>query len=464
MVDNYVNVLGDVIFSNYSHAPEGIGTDTDTIAIVESGATIADAEAEAFFYDSELSGFFTESSGASEESAFEGSANSDAQVIANFTVEAGETFSFDFSEDVLLETQEIDNPDAEYNQAQLTIGFFLLDTSDLDNIEVLDYADLWAYLVSSEQISDLEVYFSDNFTLSDGYQTIDIDGDNELDFISSTTIGTYQHTFDQDTNLTLLKVSQSDVQWLGDSGIGNLDSDFVYGTLWEDNWFGTQADDSYYASLGDDLMFAKNGNDLLIAGYGDDTLLGGNDDDTLRGEHGNDSLSGSNGDDLLEGGAGDDLLDGSNGDDLLRGGIGNDSIDGSNGDDTLFGGRGNDTLTGGFGADRFYYQTFAAFQSIQIGEDVITDLEVNEDKILLSQTTFTALTGNIGDPINTAEFEVVANDELAAVSSAFITYSSGTGNLFYNQNGLNNGLGQGGQFATLENIPIISAADFIIVE
>ena len=464
MVDNYVNVLGDVIFSNYSHAPEGIGTDTDTIAIVESGATIADAEAEAFFYDSELSGFFTESSGASEESAFEGSANSDAQVIANFTVEAGETFSFDFSEDVLLETQEIDNPDAEYNQAQLNIGFVLLDTSDLDNIEVLDYADLWAYLVSSEQISDLEVYFSDNFTLSDGYQTIDIDGDNELDFISSTTIGTYQHTFDQDTNLTLLKVSQSDVQWLGDSGIGNLDSDFVYGTLWEDNWFGTQADDSYYASLGDDLMFAKNGNDLLIAGYGDDTLLGGNDDDTLRGEHGNDSLSGSNGDDLLEGGAGDDLLHGSNGDDLLRGGIGNDSIDGSNGDDTLFGGRGNDTLTGGFGADRFYYQTFAAFQSIQIGEDVITDLEVNEDKILLSQTTFTALTGNIGDPINTAEFEVVANDELAAVSSAFITYSSGTGNLFYNQNGLNNGLGQGGQFATLENIPIISAADFIIVE
>ncbi len=464
MVDNYVNVLGDVIFSNYSHAPEGIGTDTDTIAIVESGATIADAEAEAFFYDSELSGFFTESSGASEESAFEGSANSDAQVIANFTVEAGETFSFDFSEDVLLETQEIDNPDAEYNQAQLNIGFVLLDTSDLDNIEVLDYADLWAYLVSSEQISDLEVYFSDNFTLSDGYQTIDIDGDNELDFISSTTIGTYQHTFDQDTNLTLLKVSQSDVQWLGDSGIGNLDSDFVYGTLWEDNWFGTQADDSYYASLGDDLMFAKNGNDLLIAGYGDDTLLGGNDDDTLRGEHGNDSLSGSNGDDLLEGGAGDDLLHGSNGDDLLRGGIGDDLLNGSNGNDTLFGGSGNDTLTGGFGADRFYYQTFAAFQSIQIGEDVITDLEVNEDKILLSQTTFTALTGNIGDPINTAEFEVVANDELAAVSSAFITYSSGTGNLFYNQNGLNNGLGQGGQFATLENIPIISAADFIIVE
>ncbi|MDJ0589531.1 MAG: calcium-binding protein [Pleurocapsa sp. MO_226.B13] len=464
MVDNYVNVLGDVIFSNYSHAPEGIGTDTDTIAIVESGATIADAEAEAFFYNSDISGLYTESSGASEESAFEGSANSDAQVIANFTVEAGETFSFDFSEDLLIETKEIDNPDAEYNQAQLNIGFVLLDTSDLDEIEVLDYADLWAYLVSSEQISDLEVYFSDNFTLSDGYQTIDIDGDNELDFISSTTIGTYQHTFDQDTNLTLLKVSQSDVQWLGDSGIGNLDSDFVYGTLWEDNWFGTQADDSYYASLGDDLMFAKNGNDLLIAGYGDDTLLGGNDDDTLRGEHGNDSLSGSNGDDLLEGGAGDDLLDGSNGDDLLRGGIGNDSIDGSNGDDTLFGGRGNDTLTGGFGADRFYYQTFAAFQSIQIGEDLITDLEVNEDKILLSQTTFTALTGNIGESINAAEFEVVANDELAAVSSAFITYSSGSGNLFYNQNGLNNGLGQGGQFATLENLPIVSAADLIIVE
>ena len=462
MLNNYVDALGDVIFSNYSHAPSGTKTDSDTIAIVESGETIANAEAEAF-YDSDLSGFFTENNGYGEE-IFEGSASSEAQIIASFSVEAGETFSFDFLGDLLLEAKEIDNPDAEYNQAQLNIGFLLLDTSDINDIEVLDYVDIGAYLVSSEQIGGLEVDFSRNFILSERQEIIDLDGNNDIDFISSTTTGTYQRTFDNDTNLTLLKINQSAIQWLGDSSIGNLDSDFVYGTIWDDNWFGTQQDDKFYASLGDDLIFANNGNDTLIAGYGDDTLFGGNDNDTLKGEYGNDLLFGSNGNDRLEGGAGDDILSGSNGNDTLRGGYGDDTLFGSNGDDRLFGNRGNDTLTGGFGTDRFFYQTSEAFQSDKFGLDLITDLEVNIDKIVLSQRTFTALTPTTDGSINTDEFEVVSTDELAAVSEASIVYSTGTGNLFYNQNGFDDGLGQGGQFATLQNIPTLNATDFSIIE
>jgi hypothetical protein len=43
----------------------------------------------------------------------------------------------------------------------------------------------------------------------------------------------------------------------------------------------------------------------------------------------------------------------------------------------------------------------------------------------------------------------VATDALAAVSDAFITYSSSTGNLFYNANGTAAGFGTGGQFAKL---------------
>ncbi len=463
MLNNHVDALGDAIFSNYSHAPSRAWTDTETSALAARGETIANAEAEAFFNHSELSGLFSESSGVDLEGVFEGSATSDAQIIASFSVKAGETFSFDFLGDLFLEAKEIDNPDAEYTQAQLNIGFLLLDTLDLNNIEVLDSAYIGAFLISSEQIGDLEVDFSDNFTLTDKSQFRDIDGDNGIDFISATTLGTYQRTFDNDTNLTLLKVNQSAVEWLGDSFIGNLGSDFVYGTIREDRWFGTQQDDQFYASLSDDLILGRNGNDTIMGGHGSDNVHGGNGDDELFGGEDNDTLSGSNGDDRLFGGGGNDTLNASNGDDLLEGDAGDDSLSGSNGDDRLSGNEGNDTLTGGFGADQFFYQTSEAFNSAKVGVDLIRDLEVNRDKIVLSQETFTTLTPTIDGLINANELELVANDGLAAVSDASITYSTGTGNLFYNQNGSEEGLGQGGQFATLQNIPPLSATNFLII-
>ena len=470
MLNTYVDALGDVIFSNYSHAPSGTSVDTYALTLAESGETIAEAEAEAFFYDWDLSGLFSESSGFGSEGAFEGSAANEAEIIASFSVEAGETFSFDFLADLFLETKEIDNPDVEYTQALLNIGFLVLDTSDPNNIKLLDYGDIWAYLISSEQIGGLEVDFSNNFTLNDndyGY-IIDIDGDNGIDFIgidpTNRILGTYQRTFDNDTNLTLLKLNNSAVEWLGDSFIGNLGPDFIYGTIRDDRLLGTQQDDKFYASFGDDTLSGRNGNDLLIAGNGNDTVNGGNGDDQIFGGKGDDTLNGSNGDDLIKGDAGDDTLSGSNGDDLLQGGSGNDTLSGSNGDDLLQGGSGNDTLTGGFGTDQFLYKTSQPFNSAQIGIDLITDLEVNRDQIVLSQKTFTALTLTTDGSINPDEFEVVANDDLAAVSQAFITYSTSTGNLFYNQNGSDAGLGQGAQFAILQNIPNLTATNFLIIE
>ncbi len=464
MLNTYVDALGDIIFSNYSHVPFGTSVDADALTVVESAETIADAEAEAFFQGWDLSGLYTETSGIGSEGAFEGSATSETQVIASFSVAAGETFSFDFLTDLLVEAKEIDNPDAEYTQALLNIGFLVLDTSDPNNIQLLDYGDIWAYLISSEQIGGLEVDFSNNFILEDYGDFIDIDGDNGDDLISSTNLGTYQRTFDNDTNLTLFKVNYSAVEWLGDSFIGNLGPDFIYGTIRDDRWLGTGQDDKFYASFGNDRLFGRNGNDLFLAGNGNDTVNGGSGDDTVNGGSGDDSLNGSNGDDLIKGDAGDDTLNGSNGDDQLFGGAGNDRLSGSNGNDLLKGGSGNDTLTGGFGTDQFLYKTSEPFNSAQIGVDLITDLEVNRDQIVLSQRTFTALTLTIDGSINPDEFEVVANDDFAAVSEAFITYSSSTGNLFYNQNGSDTGLGQGAQFATLQNIPNLTATNFLIIE
>ena len=608
MLNNHVDAIGDVSFSNYSHAPLGTLVDVEALTLAESGETISHSEAEAFFQNLDISGLYTETSGLGGEGAFQGSATSDSLVVANFAVAEGETFSFDFLTYLSVEAKEIDNPDVEYTEALLNIGFLVLDTSDPDNVQLLDHADISGYLLSSEQSGSLDVIFSDNFILDYYGYDIDIDFDNGLDFIDFDNEGIYQRTFDQNTNITLVKTSYSVVEWLGDSFINNLGSDFTYGTIWDDLWFGTKQDNKYYASFGDDSIFGGRGDDTLIGaggddllhggrdddslsggdgddsvfgdrgddtlsgGKGDDLLRGGRDDDSLTGENGDDEVFGGRGDDTLSGGKGDDLirggrdddsltgedgddevfggrgddtlnggkgddllqggrdddtaiggdgddsvfgsrgddtLSGGKGDDLLKGGRDDDSLRGGDGDDSAFGGRGddtlnggkgddllqggrdndllqgsrgndmlrgndgddqlkgardNDTLTGGLGADQFIYESSEAFNSAQIGVDLITDLTVNTDKIVLSQITFNALTLTIDSSMNPNEFEVVATDDLAALSDAFITYSASTGNLFYNQNGSDDGLGEGGQFAILRDIPALTATDFLIIQ
>ncbi|GET37210.1 M10 family metallopeptidase C-terminal domain-containing protein [Microseira wollei] len=141
----------------------------------------------------------------------------------------------------------------------------------------------------------------------------------------------------------------------------------------------------------------------------------------------------------------------------------NDTIEGGFGNDTLVGGAGNDLLTGNQGADTFLYKTSKTFDTQEIGIDTITDFKAGTDKIVLSKTTFSALTSAVGGSINANEFAVVADDIAAAVSNAFITYSTGSGKLFYNQNGAAEGLGNGAQFAFLQGIPPLSATDIALI-
>jgi hypothetical protein len=73
------------------------------------------------------------------------------------------------------------------------------------------------------------------------------------------------------------------------------------------------------------------------------------------------------------------------------------------------------------------------------------------------------LTSVVGNGFSKAsEFAVVTSDILAETSSAMIVYSSGTGKLFYNQNGITAGFGTGAQFAQLTNSPLLAASDFTI--
>lgn len=198
-----------------------------------------------------------------------------------------------------------------------------------------------------------------------------------------------------------------------------------------------------------------------------DTLIehavGGDGDDRLTGNGLGNSLYGMRGDDLLWGMTGADRLDGHRGNDLLDGGADNDLLLGGQGLDRLVGGAGDDTLTGGVGGDRFRFVTGAAFAPAALGIDLITDFTTALDKVVLSRTTFAALTSQLGAGFSVAdEFASVANDGGVARSMALVVYSRATGNLFYNQNRSANGLGLGIQFATLAGRAPLSAQDFVI--
>ncbi len=175
---------------------------------------------------------------------------------------------------------------------------------------------------------------------------------------------------------------------------------------------------------------------------------------------------------LFNGGDGNDFLDasgtltpvvadGGEGDDILIGGAGDDILIGGNGADLLIGGAGNDILIGGDGGDLFGFDTGEAFNAADIGTNQIQNFEAI-DSIVLDVTVFAELTSAVGGALSASEFTVVNSVEEAAMSDALIVYGADTGNLYYNPNGIEDGFGNGAQFATIEGAPALEASDFVI--
>ncbi|MCC5603626.1 hypothetical protein [Nostoc favosum] len=104
---------------------------------------------------------------------------------------------------------------------------------------------------------------------------------------------------------------------------------------------------------------------------------------------------------------------------------------------------GNDVLTDSAGADRFLYNTSAAFNGSAIGLDTISDFNRSQgDKIVMNKATFSAIASNRGTvSSNTNVFKGVGLDILhltilEGISSVRIVYDAGNRRLFYNQNGI----------------------------
>jgi cyclophilin family peptidyl-prolyl cis-trans isomerase len=146
---------------------------------------------------------------------------------------------------------------------------------------------------------------------------------------------------------------------------------------------------------------------------------------------------------------------------ILQGNSGNNILSGLNGNDTLWGGVGNDTLTGGVGNDKYLFQSSGVFSSA-LGTDYITQFEAGQDQVVLSKTTFSAITNAVGQAFT--DFAVVPNDTLVDASNARIVFSQGTGSIFYNQNGNLISSTAVFKFAYLGNSGItLGSSDFILV-
>ncbi len=89
-----------------------------------------------------------------------------------------------------------------------------------------------------------------------------------------------------------------------------------------------------------------------------------------------------------------------------------------------------------------------------MGIDRINDFTPGEDLIGLSKAAFP----NLGYHF----FGTVTEDASVGSSTAAIVYNTSNGSLFYNSNGADAGLGNGGQFASLFGQPTLAAKDFIL--
>ncbi len=151
------------------------------------------------------------------------------------------------------------------------------------------------------------------------------------------------------------------------------------------------------------------------------TITGGELDEILIGSQYSDILKGMDGDDALVAGAASDTLRGGHGDDLLMGQAGDDTLKGGTGDDTLIGGSGNDILTGGSGIDTFVWYDGDQGSDTTPTVDRITDFNVAEDKIDLSNLLQDVDGNNLSDYL---EFSF-GSDSDGSVSTTISVHAEG---------------------------------------
>ncbi len=339
---NFVTATGEATFLNFS-LPASSGDGQNEIEELITGG-VADAIAETtFLNDSGFTRLFTDTFAEGRDGEFKIKNKATAEVTAIFDVPANQTLSFDFLANISLTAKEIENPDAEFSRAKSKTTFLVLDTTDPDNPEILDYFGVKGKLISSNQVATSRSDASSNVTFTTEVSR-DIDGNNGEDSLDVNIFsGSYSRTFSNDTQISIIETNATTTKLLGDTLIDNLGSDVIYGSIRNDQINGTSADNKIYGSRNRDI------------------------------------LRGLGGDDILEGGGGNDKLIGNGGNDQIHGGDGRDVLSGGRGQDTLAGGSGNDKMRGNLGQDLFVFEQGSSFLSGEF--DVIKDFRPGKDQV-----------------------------------------------------------------------------------
>lgn len=191
-------------FNNFSTNSLDIQTLTEanTSAIAESGSsTIANSQAEAYFIDELASSFNSSlSQAAGEGRNYLGLAESQTEVIGNFFVEAGQTFSFDFTANFDLNTS-IDDPSFENANASGDLAFFLVDTHQPSNI--YDYFVISGNLTTPGNDDFLNSQSSEHLVFNVNSSQTDFAGTQE--FALTAVEGLLERDFEQPTSITLIQ-------------------------------------------------------------------------------------------------------------------------------------------------------------------------------------------------------------------------------------------------------------------
>ena len=196
-------------FSNFSHNPESVAASADTNAyseIINSGALVTQAEAvAAFIPDSSPS--LTQALGASLSTTqgdgdnYLGEAQSLAQFVGyNFTVGAGETFSFDFGG--LLGLQTSVDYDSELANAFGTVAFQLYDTTDTNTPVLLDFFTISGNLDSTSNNDYVDAFQSSNVTLNQNDALTSFGGKQEA--AQSSFMGKLSRFFERAASIALV--------------------------------------------------------------------------------------------------------------------------------------------------------------------------------------------------------------------------------------------------------------------
>lgn len=199
-------------FYNFSQNPDTISTLANTNTDVFSNGGVVDALALAkanFTVDPAVAFNSSVAQAFGEDSGYLGLAQSQAQVLGNFIVEAGNAFYFDFTGLLEMGT-EIDDPEIESASALGNTYFVLLDSTDSANSIVLDYFGIAGNLTTPNNNDFLEFDNSEYVTLTN--QSIETDFGSNQEYGLAYFTGTYYRDFSSTINLTLVEVKQNEAK------------------------------------------------------------------------------------------------------------------------------------------------------------------------------------------------------------------------------------------------------------